>query len=413
MRNVLRQGDWVTRARIAGYARLLLCSYALFLGWLFLTSDGVLDRFGRPLGTDFAGFWAAGKLIRIGRVEAVFDPEAFGVFQRALFGMTDQLYGWHYPPMFLAVAAVLGYLPYLAALVGWVIATGALYLAAVRRILAPVGVDGRLVALVACAYPAAFMCTTQAQNGFLTAGLFGFGLALLPSRPATAGVFLGLLAYKPQYGLLVPLALVAMRAWPAVFSATLTVVGSVIAAYLLFGLKSFDAFFTFAGYTRVALLEGGAAGWFKLQGFFPTVRMWGGSVQTAYAAQGTAMLLIAAAVAWLWTSRASYPQKAAGLLIATLLSTPYSFNYDLLVLGPAIAFLVADGLARGFAPYQKSVLALLFVTPLVAREVAAATLFPLATAVQVIALVWLVATVRTGRFTVDVRPAAVPYHSAA
>jgi hypothetical protein len=40
------------------------------------------------------------------------------------------------------------------------------------------------------------------------------------------------------------------------------------------------------------------------------------------------------------------------------------------VLGPAIAFLAADGLKRGFAPYEKSALAFAFVAPLVARAVA-------------------------------------------
>ena len=52
---------------------------------------------------------------------------------------------------------------------------------------------------------------THGHNGFLTAALFGSGLPLLPTRPVHAGALLGLLAYKPQYGLLIPLALAARR----------------------------------------------------------------------------------------------------------------------------------------------------------------------------------------------------------
>ena len=66
------------------------------------------------------------------------------------------------------------------------------------------------------------------------------------------------------------------------------------------------------------------------------------------------------------------------MLIGTLLATPYSLDYDLMLLAPAIAFLAADGFARGFAPWQKTILAALWIVPLVARSVPEATLIPLA-----------------------------------
>ena len=43
------------------------------------------------------------------------------------------------------------------------------------------------------------------QNGFLTAALIGGTLYLIPIRPVLAGICLGLLTYKPQYGLLFPM----------------------------------------------------------------------------------------------------------------------------------------------------------------------------------------------------------------
>jgi hypothetical protein len=49
----------------------------------------------------------------------------------------------------------------------------------------------------------------------------------------------------------------------------------------------------------------------------------------------------------------------------------------MMVFAPAIAFLAAEGLARGFAPYEKTALAALWLVPLVARSVAQATLVPL------------------------------------
>jgi hypothetical protein len=60
-----------------------------------------------------------------------------------------------------------------------------------------------------------------------------------------------------------------------------------------------------------------------------------------------------------------------------MLATPYSLDYDMMVLAPAIAFLAADGLARGFLAWEKTTLAALWLAPLVARSVAEWTVLPL------------------------------------
>src|SRR6202044_1933776 len=83
------------------------------------------------------------------------------------------------------------------------------------------------------------------------------------------------------------------------------------------------------------------------------------------------------ATAWLWHGKAPYPLKASGLCLAAILATPYTLDYDMMVLAPAIAFLAADGLARGFGPWEKTALAALWLVPLVARTVAHVTLIPL------------------------------------
>jgi len=106
--------------------------------------------------------------------------------------------------------------------------------------------------------------------------------------------------------------------------------------------------------------------------------MWGGGIACAYAAQGTVTAAVAAALVLLWRGSAAFPLKAAGLLIGTVLATPYVLDYDLVLLAPAIAFLAAHGAADGFRPFEKTMLALLWLVPLVARTVAHSTLIPLA-----------------------------------
>src|SRR6202043_3793016 len=72
------------------------------------------------------------------------------------------------------------------------------------------------------------------QNGFLTASLLGASLLLLERRPVLAGVFIGCLTYKPQFGILLPLALAAANQWRAFVSTAVTALiltGASIAAF--------------------------------------------------------------------------------------------------------------------------------------------------------------------------------------
>ena len=63
----LRSGDWLTAARMRGYSLILLVFCALaFVGWIAV-SDGLVDRNGKPLGTDFSNVYAAGALTWQGR----------------------------------------------------------------------------------------------------------------------------------------------------------------------------------------------------------------------------------------------------------------------------------------------------------------------------------------------------------
>ena len=130
-------------------------------------------------------------------------------------------------------------------------------------------------------------------------------------------------------------------------------------------------------FTRVVVLEAGDTGWEKIQSVFSAVRMWGGSVDAAYAAQAALALAAAVNLVWLWRSRAADELKAAALACACLLATPYVLDYDLVVLAVAIAFFARHGLAHGFRDYEISVLAFVWLAPLITRSIAGVTGLPL------------------------------------
>ena len=144
-----------------------------------------------------------------GEASAVYDPASHWAEQQAFFADPEIVfYGWHYPPFFLIVACLLAMLPYLAALFVWQAATLAAY-AAMIRLIAP----GTLALTAALAYRPVLVNLTHGQNGFLTAALIGSSLALLDRRPWIAGILIGLLAYKPHFGLLLPLVLMLTGRW--------------------------------------------------------------------------------------------------------------------------------------------------------------------------------------------------------
>ena len=374
----LRSGEWLTASRIRGYSLILLALSALvFAGWIAV-SDGLIDRNGQPIGTDFSNVYAAGSLTWQGRAADAYSPPLQHAAEKAVFDGRDvPFYGWHYPPFFFAIAVLVAAVPYAGGLAVWLVASFAAYLAAIRAILPRAG-----TLLVAAAFPAVFVNVGHGQNGFLTAALLGGALHWLDRRPSLAGVLIGLLAYKPQFGVLIPIALVAGGRWRTIGAAAATVAALVAVSFATLGHGIWQAFFDSMNFTQTVVLEQGGTGWQKIQSIFSAVRAWGASVPVAYAVQGSLLAMLAASLAWLWRSDAAFELKAAALAVGSLLATPYVLDYDLVVLAVAIAFVVRHGLRCGFHDFEISLLAAAWIVPLLSRSIAGATLVPLGLLVE-------------------------------
>ncbi len=369
----LRSGEWLTPARARGYSLILLglCAIAA-AGWIAL-SDGLIDRNGKPIGTDFSNVYAAGELTWQRRPAEAYRPALQHAAEKAVFGGREvPFYGWHYPPFFFAVAVLVAAVPYAWGLAIWLVTSFAAYLTAMRAIL-----PRPETLLVAAAFPAVFVNIGHGQNGFLTAALLGGALHLLDRRPWLAGVLIGLLTYKPQFGVLIPIALVAGGRWSTIGAALATVAGLLALSFVTLGGGVWHAFADSMTFTQTVVLEQGGTGWEKIQSIFSAVRMWGGSVHLAYAVQIALALLLAASLAWLWYSDAAFELKAAALALASLLATPYVLDYDLVVAGIAIAYFARLGLNRGFRACEISLLAAAWIAPLLSRAIAQVTAIPL------------------------------------
>jgi len=378
----IKTGAWLTPTRLRSYSVILLAAYVIASALWIALARGLVDRNNKPLGTDFSNVHAAGTLALAGKQDLAYDWPTEHAIEKATFGQDVPFFGWHYPPLFLIVAMLLAIIPYGWALALWMAATLPAYIAAIRAI-----VPESITVLVALAYPAVFVNLGHGQNGFINAALLGSALLLLDRRPFTSGVLIGLLAYKPQFGVLIPLVLVATARWIVFSVAAGTVLALCAATLAMFGTKVWVAFAASTTLTRHIVLEAGNTGWEKIQSLFSAMRMWGGSIDVAYAAQGGVALSVAVALIWLWRSEAAYDLKAAALAVAMLIATPYVLDYDLMMLAVAIAFYVRHGLARGFHDFELSLLVFVWVAPLLTRPVAHATGIPLGLIAQIILFV--------------------------
>jgi hypothetical protein len=369
MLSVLSSGDWLTSRRMALVAGAMLIGTLVSIVFLFVTATGTADVLGRPLGTDFTSFWSAGRMVLEGRAAAAYDWAAHNAVQWQTHH-AGGYFPFSYPPLLFLVMVPIAMLAYVPALLVWQATSLLAALAAVRAIL-----PGRRVMLLALGFPGVLVCLGHGQTGFLTAALFAGGLVALARHEVAAGILFGLMAYKPQFGLLIPFALVAGGHWRAVVAAAATVAAAGMLTLALWGLAPWQAFLAALPQTEAVVLE--AHHFEKLQSAFACARLWGAPVWLAYAVQALVAAATLAAVVWAWRSDAALALKAALLLTGAMLATPYVVDYDFILLGMAVAFFAAHGFAHGFMAWEKTVLAAAWLMPLLARTAAREAFLPL------------------------------------
>lgn len=350
--------DLVIAAAFCGTVGLYDTLYVIFM----LSGGPVIGPELKVLFPDFLVYWAAARAWLEGKLAIVYDIDVFTAYQNVLFAdrfpNLVHFRPFFYPPIWLLMLVPLGLLGVAKAYGAFITGTMALATAAeVRR-----DPWGWLVVLVS---PAAVWVVLAGQNTFLSVALFYGGLHLLARSPVSAGILLGLLSYKPQIWVLVPLALLAARQGRALASMAVTVLVLMLASAALFGpafwLAFLDAAREAAGprvveemFERIFMHMTTLLAAARIVGLPPAVS---GLVQTAGA-------LLAVAAVWLSFSRKGQSDaRIAVLATATFLVSPYTLNYDLLLLMPAAVAMFRLGIVDGFRPMERLVLLMLWLVP--------------------------------------------------
>lgn len=332
-----------------------------------------------PKGADFVAFWTAGALLADGEPQAVYSPRGIQDGQREFYPGRWRYRGLYPPPIYqvMQAASPLGYLRgaqvYLllgAALIG----LGAWLLVVALGL----GPPARGLAVLAAATgPFAVMALLTGQNAGIWLTLLGGGILLMRrGRGLAAGLVLGLLCAKPQFGAVV-------AAW-----LVLTGQGRALLGFVLGG----------AALVAVSVAWGGTEPWIAwldfatgdhLTTFAPLpyrsislpalvtlpLRGWPGAVPLSRALSGLGLvsaLVLARGAFQLVPADARWPLRAGLVLSALLLSLPHMMEYDLGMHG--LLLLAALPLARGRVGW---LLAAVLLSPLL-TEVAHHTHVPLA-----------------------------------
>jgi hypothetical protein len=360
-RNLNNASGWAienrvfTEWRLGFYASGIAAAYVIAVAWLIVryglpnTSDGV-DC------TDFTWVWLSSKLASSNVLAQIYDYSAFSAALTTLIEPANcVLEHFDYPPTLLLFTYPLGLMPYPMAFAVWIVATLALYLVAVSAIIP------RRAAVIAAATPVPVLLNILlGHNGFLTAGLFGLALAFIERRPWLSGIFLGLLTYKPQFGILFPFALLASRGWCVIFSAAATSVLFGLAAAITFGFEVWPLFIN-ALVERAASLNGDPVLNLPLVSALGFLRSLSVGAHTAWTVQVAITAAVATMICAIWARPLSYSLKAATLAIGAVLAAPHAISYDLCILSIAAVFLVKGGLSRGFLAGERWVLLMCWV----------------------------------------------------
>lgn len=337
-------------------AAIVVGVYAAFAIVAVMNTHNRVGIGGTPLFYDFSTFYQAGQFADQGRAATAYDNAAMAAAQKAVFPGARVRLPWNYPPTFQLMMMPFAMLPYVVAWALWSVLTYGGFAWFSRNLVTQ---ERRWLIVLA---PGAALNLLFGQNGLLTTMLMGAGVVFLQRRPFVAGVLLGLLTYKPQFALLIPLVLVVGREWRALAAAVISASALLLLSIAVLGVEPLVAFLHKALHPALVIATS-SSDWRGVPTAETMLRTLG--VSETFSAGAGWLLAAATAVAacWIWLRTRDGLIRASALACASLLVAPYLRPYDMVLLILPLALLF-EAPARGAGAFLVRAVAIVaWVTP--------------------------------------------------
>jgi alpha-1,2-mannosyltransferase len=367
---------WLNPRRIRIQAIILACGLWGTCAVDFST-PGLMDRAGNIKFQDFLQFYISARMIAQGRSNELFDQkvasdELHAIVQQPTRVRLPTVYGPQVGLFFVPVARF----PFFVAAAIWATISVLLYFLCVHWLWKSCPYLRHYpgtVAMLAICFPPFFHFFVRGQISVLvlacfTAAFFAFRCG----NNWLAGAALGLLAFKPQFLVAIPLVFLFSFAWKPLAGLVVSVVAQLSLATIYFGAavmrRYFDTLWHISRWISTAEPGVAQAQMHSLRSFWILLVPWPTGAVTLYVLSSVVVLAISAAS---WRSQGALALRFAALVFAAVLINPHLFVYDLLMLAPPLLLLAdwamghADHYSYSYLSAQISVLVYLaFVLPL-------------------------------------------------
>ena len=345
---------WLNPRRLRAQAVVLaLCLWGVCA--VDFATPGLFDRAGNVKFQDFLPLYVSARMIAHGRALELYDQpvlaaEEFQIIGRQSAVLLPNLYGPQVALLFVPLSRFS--FPVAAriwAVLCLLIYCGCIYV--VVKMCSSLTPYSTIVAIAAAAYPPLFHSFVRGQVSALVLACFIAALLAFRShRDWLAGIVLGLLIFKPQFLVAIPLVLLLARSWIAFVSLAASASAQLVLTWAWFGspvIRAYcDALWHVSRWIGSAELNLAPIQMHSLRSFWSLLVPWPQAAFPLYLVSSIAVVSIAAAT---WKSSSPLALRFAVLTLAAVLVNPHLFVYDLLVLAPAL-FLVVDIAADAACP---------------------------------------------------------------
>jgi alpha-1,2-mannosyltransferase len=328
----------VTRKRVRGHAILL--GLVVWGAYAFnIATPGIKDREGQLKGADFLHFYVLGNIARLHDASILYDaPRQAALGADLIHQDPGETYLPVYGPQYSLLFRPLANLPYGWAAAAWMLTSALVYFLCCGLLLKAcprLREDRTTILILAAAFPGFFYLIASGQNSILALIAFTSAFFFFRARlPFAAGLALGLLMYKPQFGVVAAVVFVATLEWRVILGALITGVGQLLAGAAYYGRPALDAYFAQLVHINrnASALEPHLERMHSLRAFWDLLLPWHGIASLLYALTALGVIVI---TVWCWRSKTPIELRFAVFVLGTALVDPHLTDYDLVTLMPA------------------------------------------------------------------------------